>query len=311
MTTIIYIPERGGLGDSTVGCMNAFILSKVLNAAFKIVNGPINYYNYFDIPDKYKLNNIQKYDIFINYDPVKKYNDFFLYDNLNALKNKITVIKAGSNFCQFLYKNKNFKNKIDINEVDVIQYLFKNIIIPKKTILEKLEKYNEIYNIENNTVVHIRCINRWNDGNGENKIFDTSKTIGKFIKSIKQIVNDNEKIILLSDNMECVIPEMLKNNIDIIKIDGDVGHSSKSRNLNYEKTLLDLLIIGTGKNNIISYWSNFSRLGILRTKKPFFIVSPHFNENHSPEKFNYNIEVPELYRKGEFCEILAKEGYSN
>ena len=90
MTTIIYIPERGGLGDSTIGCMNAFILSKVLNATFKIVNGPINFYNYFDIPDKYKLNNIPKYDNFINYDPFTKYNDYFLYDNLNALKNKIT-----------------------------------------------------------------------------------------------------------------------------------------------------------------------------------------------------------------------------
>jgi len=310
MTTIIYIPERGGLGDSTIGCMNAFILSKVLNATFKIVNGPINFYNYFDIPDKYKLNNISKYDNFINYDPFTKYNDYFLYDNLNALKNKITIIKAGSNFSQFLYKNKNFKNKLDIDEVDVIQYLFKNILIPKKKILEKLEKYNKMYDIENKTVVHIRCINNWNDCNTNDKCFDTLKTIGKFINSIKQIVNNNEKIVLLSDNMDMVVPEILKNDIDIIKIDGDVGHSSKSRNLNYEKTLLDLLIIGTGKNNIISYWSNFSRIGILRTKKPFILVSPYFNELHSTKKFNFNIKAPELYRKGEFYEILAKEGYS-
>tara|TARA_B110000211_G_C14012977_1_gene524077 strand:- start:875 stop:1300 length:426 start_codon:yes stop_codon:yes gene_type:complete len=139
-------------------------------------------------------------------------------------------------------------------------------------------------------------------------MYQHGKMSGKFIKSIKRIVNNNEKIVLLSDNMELVIPEMLKNNIDIIRIDGDVGHSSKSENLNYEKTLLDLLIIGTGKNNIISYWGNFSRLGILRTKKPFFIVAPYLNENHSFEKFNFNIKVPELYRKGEFYEILAKEG---
>ena len=112
MTSIIYIPERGGLGDSTIGCMNAFILSKVLNANFKIVNGPINFYNYFDIPEIFKLNKISKYDNYINYEPVKKYNDYFLYDNLNGLKNKITIIKAGSNFCQFLYKNKILKIKL-------------------------------------------------------------------------------------------------------------------------------------------------------------------------------------------------------
>jgi len=165
-----------------------------------------------------------------------------------------------------------------------------------------------MYDIENKTVVHIRCINKWNDCNTNDHCFDTLKTIGKFIKSIKQIVNNNEKIVLLSDNMELVVPEMLKNNIDIVKIDGDVGHSSKSKNLNHEKTLLDLLIIGTGKNNIISYWSNFSRIGILRTKKPFILVSPYFNESHSKEKFNFNIKVPELYRKGEFYEMLAKEG---
>ena len=53
MTTIIFNPERGGLGDGIIGCASAFILSQVLNAKFKINNGPIQFLKYFDIPENY------------------------------------------------------------------------------------------------------------------------------------------------------------------------------------------------------------------------------------------------------------------
>ena len=126
MTTIIFIPERGGLGDSTIGCMNAFILAKVLNATFKIVNGPINFYSYFDIPEIFKLNNISKYDNYINYEPVKKYNDY-LEVRQNGTKTGSSGSKTNEN--ANLLGNDGKKNYFINKEGRVIQSAYQRIFI--------------------------------------------------------------------------------------------------------------------------------------------------------------------------------------
>jgi len=303
---IIFTPSSGGLGDGIVGCRSAFILAKVLGVDFKIANGSVKFYNFFDIPDKYKSKSTPNFTYC--YTPSKDNDNVFLKSDLNIFKNKKINIITGQNFSRFLYKNEYFKNKINIPEMDVIQYLFENILIPKKSILNKLTDLKQKYDIQNKVAVHIRCNNVWNDSNRNEGRFSVIKTINNFIQCIKTLNID--KVVLLSDNMNNVRPIFKQHNIEFIEIDGKVGHSLKTSNLDYEKTLLDMLLIGACKFSIISFWSNYGRIGVLRKKKDFFIVMPVLNQ--PIEKFDYNVKMnlDIIFRKGNNHEILSKEGNS-
>tara|TARA_Y100001933_G_scaffold262044_1_gene318228 strand:- start:524 stop:1474 length:951 start_codon:yes stop_codon:yes gene_type:complete len=312
MTHIIFYPNWGGVGDAVVGCSSAFILSLILDAKLKITDGNIHFFDYFDIPDKYSLKdeNQLKIDDIYRYRPCKESDDFFLNNKLNIFKNKNIVIKTGSNFSRFLYKNKNFKHKINIPETDVIYHLFKNILIPKSKYLNRLNKFINKYDVHNSVCMQIRTFQFKEFLDLKNPL-NVSKTIERFINCFKSLKHNN-KIVLTTDNYEMVKNLLEKNNIkDIIFIDGKITHSRKSEKVDNEKTLLDMLIIGECKHAIISYWSNFGRIGCLRTRhKSVWLVEPDFKKHTQELKKQFrdkNDPLVNNFRQGGLSELLSKE----
>ena len=313
-TKIIFVPERGGLGDGIVGCSSAFILSKVLNAEFKVKTGLVQFYNYFDIPDHYKTN--ENSNIIFNYEPSINHDNIFKNNYLSKFKNKSVIIKAGSNFSRFLYKNILFENKIDINETDVIQYLFKNILIPKKQYLEKLDYYVTKYDIHNSVGIQLRMLTFNNMADNPNPLH--IRTIDRFIECFKKLT-ENNKLILITDNLEISKPLFENNGIsDIVNIEGNITHSIRHANKDYEKTLLDMLIIGECKHIMLSYWSNFGRIGVLRTKhKSVWLIEPEFKDMNwwsnrggkEAQRQWRDVDDPSVieYRSASLKELLSKE----
>ena len=308
MLKMYYYPCRGGLGDSIIGLQSVYIFSKILNLDLKILNGPVKFFNYFDIPDNIKVENINQSNIIsINYEPFNT--DFNKYlqseNNFLKLKGNNILISSGSNFCQYLYLNKNIT--INIKQEDIIKILFQKIIIPKKNILNQLKSYKNVFKLENKICVHIRCNNKWNDSNSYEKQFKVVDTIKQFIKCIKYLTK--EPILLITDNLEIVQKVFQENNIAFFTTPGEICHSLKSETVDYNKTLLDLLLIGETKKTIISYWSNFSRIGVLRSLNEVYAVNPILNINK--EYFNYNINFNEEFKNIEHKNILFKESEKN
>ena len=304
MYYIYYNPSRGGLGDSIIGLQSVFVLCKVLKLDLKILDGSVKFYNYFEIPEEYKAKkNINLSTNYFDYQPSNNdLNKYLQFDtNLLKFKNKNIIISSGSNFCQYLYLNKNFN--IEIKQEDVIKILFKKIIIPNKNILDLVHSVNKVYNLKDKVCVHIRCNNKWNDSNSnetEFKVLDTIKQFKKYIKNITL-----EPVLLITDNLELVKKVFQEEKIEYFVTPGEVCHSLKSNSIDFIKTLLDLLLIGETEISIISYWSNFSRIGVLRTLNTIYAVNPILNLEK--DKFNYNIYFNEKFKKIESKDILFKE----
>lgn len=304
---IIFSPNTA-LGDSIVGCASAFLLSKILDLPFKITNGRLKINGYFDIPDNYKINTIPR--ITYQYIPNKENDSLFAYSNLDIFK-KGAHIECGSNFYRFLYRNNNFKDKIDIKEEDIIKYLFENILIPKKEFIEKLHKFCNKYDIKNSVVVNIRMLKFKNMKDNNNPLH--VKTLDRFIECFKNKTSNN-KFIVVTDNLELIDPILREKGInDIITYRGEITHSLSTRDNNYEKVLIDMLIIGEAKHAIISYWSNFGRIGVLRCKNNFSLVEPEFMDMNykgrdwSKEWRDKDDPIVKNFREGNFKEILSKE----
>jgi hypothetical protein len=304
MPTLLYNPCRGGLGDSIIGLQSAFILSKVLEVDFKILNGSVNFFNYFEIPKKYVEISIFDHKFLnIDYEPNNKdLNKYFQFSNdLLDLKNRNILISSGSNFCQYLYLNKNLN--IVIKQEEVIKILFQEIIIPKLKILNMVESYKKIYKLKEKICVHIRCNNKWSDSNSNEKEFKVDETIRKFSQCIRSITY--EPVLLITDNLEQVKNIFQEENVLFFVTPGLVSHSLKSNTIDYEKTLLDLLLIGETHTSIISYWSNFSRIGVLRTLNTVYVVNPVLNMEK--EKFNYCINFDQEFKNIKYSDIMYKE----
>ena len=304
MYYIYYNPSRGGLGDSIIGLQSVFVLCKVLKLDLKILDGSVKFYNYFEIPEEYKAKkNINLSTNYFDYQPSNNdLNKYLQFDtNLLKFKNKNIIISSGSNFCQYLYLNKNFN--IEIKQEDVIKILFKKIIIPNKNILDLVHSVNKVYNLKDKVCVHIRCNNKWNDSNSNETEFKVLDTIKQFTKCIKNITL--EPVLLITDNLELVKKVFQEEKIEYFVTPGEVCHSLKSNSIDFIKTLLDLLLIGETKISIISYWSNFSRIGVLRTLNTIYAVNPILNLEKN--KFNYNIYFNEKFKKIESKDILFKE----
>ena len=223
-------------------------------------------------------------------------------------KNKDLHIQGGSNFSKFLFRNQYFKDMIDIKEVEVINYLFKKILIPKKIYLEKLNYYTKKYDLQELTCIQYRVGNLWKDSFKNNNL--THLTTERFIKCFQKISQHN-KLVLVTDNLDFVKNEFKKNGIEIISLQGRITHSLKHSNIDYEKTLLDMLVIGECKNVIISYWSNYGRIGVLSALKyNYYLVEPDFQNNHENKLRQWrDNNDPDVigFRKGELNEILSKE----
>lgn len=303
---IIYFdPSINGLGNCIVGCSSAFILANVLNAEFRVLNGHINFYEFFDIPKEYKAeypDNVKIIEFTDNAQDIKLFNE----TNLSSIPSKI-IIRSCRNFSRYIYLNKYFKNKISIQETEAVYHLFQKILLPHKAHWEKFKLLDEVLKMEQCICVHVRCDDVWGDSNTDERRFNVDETIKRFAKCINEINKDGNKVILISDNPDRVLPIFIKENIKAITFAGTISHSEKSSSIDYEKTMLDLWTIGSCKDVIISYWSNFGRIGVLRTLKCPMLVDAVINQDQK-QPFNFNVDMKGCeFRRAELNELLSKE----
>lgn len=301
-TYLIYRPMiSSGLGDVIFGCISTFLMAKIHNKKYKITIDSLNLFDYFNIPEEYKIN----HKIDIDYIKVNlKFDDYILHENI--IREKNIVISTYYNFSQLLYKLYPYDEFLSqYKEHELIPYFFNNIGIPKSNVLEKCKKYN----YEDSVCVHIRCGDVWSDSNCNDEQFKVKETVYRFVDCIKNL-HYTGNLYLLSDNMPYVTKIFDQENIKYQTIEGIVGHSGKSIQNpvpnDCEKTIVDLYIIGECTQSVISYWSNFSRIGVLRTGKDTNIVLPDLNQPFDVFGFNVQFKDHELSRIAKPWELLSK-----
>jgi FkbM family methyltransferase len=305
--TLFFDPSLNGLGDCIVGCSSAFILSQVLNMEFRVLPGSIGLYSYFDIPESYR-GNLSSTCREIKYGGTQKEQEFWLTNNLKALFGTDLVVLSCMNFGRFIYRNNQVSSCVTVTETNVINYLFDHILKVKEAHLLRFNSLQDQLNMKDQICVHLRCDDVWGDSNSGETRFAVDSTIRRFVKCVKQCDMNCKSVILISDHVDRVIPIFEENDIKCNLIPGGVKHSSKYSDIDHEKTILDILTIGSCKTSIISYWSNFSRIGVLRTLISPWIVQPETKRNNSCAwDFNVDVDQGVEFRRARPDELLSKE----
>jgi FkbM family methyltransferase len=305
--TLFFDPSLNGLGDCIVGCSSAFVLSRALNMEFKILPGSIGIYSYFDIPEPYRGDISSKCRV-IKYGGTPKEEEFWFTNNLTQLSETDLVVLSCMNFSRFIYRNPNVSSRMLIPETYIISYLFNHILKVREDHLQRFNSLQDQLNMKDSICVHLRCDDVWGDSNSGEIRFAVDPTIRRFVKCIKQCDSDCKSVILISDHADRVIPIFEENDIKCSIIAGGVKHSSKCSDVDHEKTILDILTIGACKTSIISYWSNFSRIGVLRTLIKPWIVQPETKKlNSCAWDFNVDMEQNIEFRQANLEELLSKE----
>lgn len=303
-TVVYFDPSINGLGDCIIGCVSAFVLSQVLEAEFRILNGSIKFFNFFNIPDMHRAETFPNDTTKIEYWADKNgQTSFWTKENVDQLKGRSICIRSCQNFGKFLFRDSRYSHLLRVPETEIINHLFSKILIPHDRVQEKFAQLYSELKMSEAICVHIRCDDVWGDSNSGECRFKVNETIDRFIECIRQI--GNNRIILVTDNLERVDAIFKARGVAGFAISGKASHSSKSSEVDYDKTILDLLTIGACKEAVISYWSNFSRIGVLRTLLRPWIVQ--VLKTNNLVNFDFNIQLDNPFRKAELAELLSKE----
>jgi hypothetical protein len=301
--------NRSGLGDVLLGFISSYWLSKILKSELYTTNCHI--LNIFNIES---IENIENPIVLKIFDDVKMYKYLKDENMVEKYQKENLVITSNQNFYSIFYENNSVKDIIKElcpDVTDCIKIFFENIRYK-----DYIQNRIDLLNIPENIIgLHIRLYRDY-PGDG---IYLSEKTIHQF-ESVLDILekNKNNPVFISTDTMD-VFDNFKDRNI--IRTDKNIPkHCDYDRSLDNDiKSFIDLYAIGLCREVIISYWSNFSRIGVLRTKIPFYIVPlliPEHLINNSWMKqydgmvnkgaFNITYTSNELYRKGEHSEILSK-----
>ena len=325
---VICIPINAGLGDVCQSIISCFVLSKYLNCNLKIQHKVFDlkskYYfdlkKYFDIPEKYirkgeKIDKIFNYNIFdknhnkfiknINFSnliPLTKQTNLYKLDDDEKKTQNNICIQTSYNFYSLLLSS---EPNLNFDQSKITNLIFKEILIPKKEHLDKINFYKKKYDLGNLLSIHIRCATLWGDDNTGEIRFDITKTVYNFIEAMKKL-NYKGKVLLITDDIEYVSKIFEKEEIDYIFIEGNATHIKMSGvvDMDIEKLLMDLYLMSETKISLISYWSNFSKIGALRKMNNIYIVKAEIVED---EKKWYDSHVISAKIKN----ILYKVGNQN
>ena len=321
-SVVYYDPARHALGDAVVGCASAFVLSQAIGADFRILPGQLNLGSYFDIPAEHlvqePLHNIPC--MVYLHDPAQDRalaeTDLRLYGipigdhsgSPTLARRPALIVRSCMNFGRFIYRNPHHIAHLPIPEPEVIHHLFEHILLPRPTHLQRFEQLRKELRMEDAICVHVRCDDVWGDSNTGEGRFAVDDTIRRFARCVKSVAKPGSPVILLSDHVDRVLKVFLEESVVCLTIPGEASHSSKSFAPNHEKTLIDLLTIGACRTAIVSYWSNFSRVGVLRTRtKPWIVQASMMRRAGIPFEFNVCMGEGVEFRQAELSELLSKE----
>tara|TARA_B110000503_G_scaffold104464_1_gene155802 strand:+ start:472 stop:1503 length:1032 start_codon:yes stop_codon:yes gene_type:complete len=310
---LVYRSNKGGMGDRLLGAISTFILAYVNDYEFRIEDfKPISFVEIFTSPyywwqkDWYdspykrgRLNLESSYEEYSNVITGGTISDH--YPNSDVIS-----VYCNQNFISQIYKNPIYKSKLEkegIREDEAFIYAL-NFIFD----LEDEYKKNYVYlkhkltlGVENLIGVHLRTNWNWGDV-PEIK----SENIDLFVEAIKNNTPPNSRVLLCTDHPPLVdiIKEKLPM-IDIKTVKGAPVHLEKT--LDYEmkdmlKIIYEIWLLSECKVFIGSYWSNFSRLAVLKSNNSPILIEMMVNETASErtefwlKQRDKNITLEESYR---------------
>lgn len=286
---IIYSEFPGsGLGDILLGFISSYWLSKILDC--EIYSNNEHIFNIFEI----EKSNIPEEHLYLEILNDKNTFNNLLKENLiEKYKNKNLIIKSHQNFYSTFFKNESTKdiiNKFCFDESDCIKEFFKSVKL-KDYVIERLNKLN----IPSNTIgIHIRACRKYV---GREAVYLSKEGSLIFKKALDQIEpNKNRPILLSTDDLDDL---NIFNDRNVFLPDSDYPHHCDF-NRSFEndlKAFSDIYALGMCEKVIISFWSNFSRIAVLRNKTPFYIVPMIVNDDYQSQRFIHEkkIECKEKY----------------
>jgi hypothetical protein len=280
---IVFKTNDGGVGDRLIGAMNAFLLAYVNDYHFRIHeenNVPLVEIftsqhqwwskDWYEQPLKRgRLNMLASYDDMISYITEGTIEDY--YPNSECI-----YFYSNQNMISYFLKNPIYKKKLDKLGVDkrtiyseIFHYLFT---------LEDEYKKNFNYlksklfsNVQYVIGVHLRTNWNWSD------VPQLSKnSIEKFINAINQNYLPNARVLISSDSDEAYT--LVKNNIkdmDVVRVSGEAVHISKNKDSKINdllKAIFEIYLLSECDSLIGSYWSNFTRLSVMRNPRKVILV---------------------------------------
>lgn len=309
---IVYLNSNVGLGDQLLGYISCFWVAKILDLNLYCNNEHIR--NVLDVGERFvELNKLTV----ISIQPETSTYNILRTVNLKEIFKQYTGVTSGQNFFSILYINphtcEHMKQLCPV-EVNCVLEFFKQV----KMLDSIRESINHILLPSADTVaIHYRTQRQYNDDACQ-LIPDAYKP---FVIAAKAIGARN--ILLITDDKE-VFSKLQKDDFQNVYCYSyeQAQHSGTSNSIEADRrAFIEMYLIGQCKEAIISYWSNFSRLAIMRTLIPFYITKMLLDTDDKSNKWldgkkregcltledTSNIRpIPDVFRRGYDDELLTK-----
>jgi len=309
---LVYSTQNGGLGDRLFGLVSSYLLALLNDYNFRIkLDDDVTYADVFTSPidwwnEDWKQLPLKRGRFNIESD---------LLSNLDFFKNSTisekfpmadcVYIYSNQNFIPYIFENPKYKTKLDkmgLTPENCFSKLLNNLLVFEDEFRENYEYLKNKLKEENKITigVHIRTNRFWGD------VPEISNyTIETFNKVIDAISDGDEKLFVCSDDEQVIFD--LKNrygNDRIFAIPGQAVHYSKNtKKTIYDvmKTFFEIWLLSECDTIIASYWSNFSRVAVLKSMKSPIIVDMEISENPKQPTIDWveskNIQTNDDLRK--------------
>lgn len=309
---LVYSTQNGGLGDRLFGLVSSYLLALLNDYNFRIkLDDDITYADVFTSPidwwnDDWKLLPLKRGRFNIESDLVNNL-DFFKTQTISEKfpDSDCVYIYSNQNFIQYIFENEKYKNKLkelELTPENCFSKLINNLLVFED---EFQKNYDYLKSkLKSNNVktigIHIRTNRFWGD---VPEISDN--TLELFNKTIDAVSDGDERIFLCSDDEQVIFD--LKNRYGddrVFAVPGQAVHYSKNtKKTIYDviKTFFEIWLLSECDTIIASYWSNFSRVAVLKSMKQPVIVEMEINDNPKQPTIDWvnskNIETNDDLRK--------------
>lgn len=287
---IVYRSNSGGFGDRIFGAVTAFIYAYVNDYQFRIENfTPISFVEVFTSPYSWWENDWRELPLKrgrLNIESLYQENmDVFTTGTIeDHLPNSECIsFYCNQNYISHIYKNPIYKSKLEkegITEYNAFQYAMNYIFD-----LEDEYKKNFLYLkhkllLGSNHLVGVHLRTNWSWGDVPEI---DEETVDRFVQAINTYSQPNSRVLLCTDHQPLV--DVIKNRLpqyDIKTVKGEPVHLQKNENHNLKdllKIIYEIWLLTECNIFIGSYWSNFTRIPVLKSLNRPVLVELGIKEN--------------------------------
>lgn len=300
---VFWIPFcGGGLCDRIMGICSTKVFAKIFNHNYLI------FWDHNDLSSSIKIKQdliYKKNHVMLEFMLTGTDNFIKMYletkDIVNDFQKKNGLLWANYNVLNHIKKNPYFTQRYDttfFNEMfmNEVRNVFSDVFVVDEKIINSIDK-----NYYSNCLgIHIRTHDKniYSDKLSE----FTKKELEYKFRECKKFIRNNskkyKKIFVCGDTK--FIPDIAKEifqdtDIEVIYNEGNVIHTGydqeKINDLGLQKVIKDLLCLGYCQDLIISYNTNFSRIGsLLNPNRKFYCLDKEFEEISVTELCEYTSE---------------------